>query len=64
MDMTALAASDPLFGFLLIVLLHLCRACFILYAVIIPLPIGLLKLIDRFKIELKLISLNKKIENF
>ena len=52
MDMTALAASDPLFDFLLIVFLHLCLACLMLKAVIIPFPIGLLKLIERFKIEL------------
>ena len=52
MVITAFAASNPLLGFLLNVLLHLCMACLILYAVIIPLPIGLLKVIERFKIEL------------
>ena len=51
-DITALAASDPLLGFELLTS-HLFRAWLMLYAVIIPLPIGLLKLIERFKIALK-----------
>ena len=51
-DITALAASDPLLGFELL-FSHLLRAWLMLYAVIIPLPIGLLKLIERFKIALK-----------
>ena len=52
-DITALAASDPLFGFFLeLDFTLLCRACLIFKAVIIPLPIGLLKFIERFKIVL------------
>ena len=51
MDITAFAASDPLLGFFLSVFLHLWRAWLILLAVIIPFPIGLLKVIERFKIE-------------
>ena len=49
--MTALAASDPLLGFLVSVLLLLCFAWFKFKAVITPLPIGLLYLIERLKIE-------------
>ena len=42
-DITALAASNPLFGFYLILVLpHLSLACFLFKAVIIPFPIGLL----------------------
>ena len=47
--MTALAASDPLFGLLLVAFSHLWRACFIFKAVIIPFPIGLLNLIERVR---------------
>ena len=61
MDITALAASDPLFGFLLLVLLDLWRACLILLAVIIPFPTGLLKFIERFKIEINVELQIKKV---
>ena len=49
--MTALAASEPLFGFFELFWL-LCLACIKFKAVITPFPIGLLYFIERFKIEL------------
>ena len=51
-DITAIAASDPLLGLFELVFLLLCLAWFRLKAVITPFPIGLLKFISRLKIEL------------
>ena len=48
----AFAASAPLFGFLKELLVLLLIAWLIFKAVITPLPIGLLKSVDNFKIAL------------
>ena len=51
-DITALAASNPLLVLFDLTNPHLSLACFILNAVMIPFPIGLLYEIDKFKIDL------------
>ena len=53
MDITALAASNPLFDLFDFVKPHLSFACFRLKEVIIPLPIGLLYFIEISKMDLK-----------
>ena len=50
--MIASAASEPLFGFFFFDKLLLWTACLKFKAVIMPFPMGLLKLTERFKIEL------------
>ena len=54
--MTALAASNPLFGFLDFLFSLLSMACFIVKAVMTPLAIGLLYFTERLKIELKTVE--------
>ena len=49
MDNTAFAASNPLFDFFDFIIPHLSLACFIFNAVITPLPMGLLYIIESFK---------------